>query len=344
MKKLLPLIALCCLCYLVAAQKVGIGTTTVNQGAILDIQSTNKGVIFPNLTKAQREAIVNPPDGLMVFSEHCLYYYNGEELRWNCFCPTCNVPPLIIIDSSQCGLVINPAFLANYPSSNIYTILIPSNVTISGCSNPNYYDNGKPAIQIEGFSLSMTFVINNRGTISGGGGFGGIGSIYSVDPFDCPFDNIAFPGTNGGDAIKITSSSVSVHVNNHGIIAGGGGGGGGGGGIGLNNYGGGGGGGAGIDLGSGGYGGGQVQYENNICFIYSQALSGENGTATTGGAGGSGVGSGSTGGAGGGRGQIGQNGLGSNGGIGGLAGKVISGGTGNTLTNNGSGTSYGTVD
>lgn len=57
--------------------KVGIGTTAPNASAILDVQSTTKGVRMPNMTTAQKNAITSPAAGLMVFdttlSKLCVY-------------------------------------------------------------------------------------------------------------------------------------------------------------------------------------------------------------------------------------------------------------------------------
>lgn len=56
---------------------VGIGTTTPNASAILDVQSTAKGVRMPNMTTVQKNAIASPAAGLMVFdttlSKLCVY-------------------------------------------------------------------------------------------------------------------------------------------------------------------------------------------------------------------------------------------------------------------------------
>lgn len=46
--------------------QVGIGTTTPDPSAILDIQSTTQGVLFPRMTTAQINAIVDPAPGLRV--------------------------------------------------------------------------------------------------------------------------------------------------------------------------------------------------------------------------------------------------------------------------------------
>src|ERR1051325_8181750 len=49
------------------AQSVGIGTTTPDPKAQLDISSNSKGLLIPRLTTAQRNAISNPSFGLIVF-------------------------------------------------------------------------------------------------------------------------------------------------------------------------------------------------------------------------------------------------------------------------------------
>lgn len=46
---------------------VGIGTSTPSASAILDAQSTTKGVRMPNMTTTQKNAIASPAAGLMVF-------------------------------------------------------------------------------------------------------------------------------------------------------------------------------------------------------------------------------------------------------------------------------------
>jgi len=56
---------------------VGIGTASPDASAILDVQSTAKGVRMPNMTTTQKNAISSPAAGLMVFdttlSKLCVY-------------------------------------------------------------------------------------------------------------------------------------------------------------------------------------------------------------------------------------------------------------------------------
>lgn len=47
--------------------QVGIGTTSPNAKAIIEIASTTQGVLFPRMTKVERDAITSPPIGLILF-------------------------------------------------------------------------------------------------------------------------------------------------------------------------------------------------------------------------------------------------------------------------------------
>jgi hypothetical protein len=56
---------------------VGIGTSSPSASALLDVQSTTKGVRMPNMTTTQKNAISSPAAGLMVFdttlAKLCVY-------------------------------------------------------------------------------------------------------------------------------------------------------------------------------------------------------------------------------------------------------------------------------
>jgi len=60
-----------------ASGNLGIGTSSPNASAILDAQSTTKGVRMPNMTTTQKNAIASPAAGLMVFdttlAKLCVY-------------------------------------------------------------------------------------------------------------------------------------------------------------------------------------------------------------------------------------------------------------------------------
>jgi hypothetical protein len=50
-----------------ANAQTGIGTTTPDMSAKLDIASTNNGLLIPRMTASQRNSIVTPANGLMIY-------------------------------------------------------------------------------------------------------------------------------------------------------------------------------------------------------------------------------------------------------------------------------------
>jgi hypothetical protein len=62
------------------AQRVGIGTNSPDSSAVLELKSTNSGFLPPRMTFAQRNAIVNPAAGLMIYCTDC-----GLKGEWQGF-------------------------------------------------------------------------------------------------------------------------------------------------------------------------------------------------------------------------------------------------------------------
>ena len=61
---------------------VGIGTSSVDASAILQIESTSKGVLFPRMTLEQRNIISYPQTGLLIFQTDNtpgFYFYDGSS-------------------------------------------------------------------------------------------------------------------------------------------------------------------------------------------------------------------------------------------------------------------------
>jgi hypothetical protein len=58
---------------------VGIGTTSPNNSALLDLTSTTMGLLIPRVTATQMNAIASPATGLLVYNTtaNTFYYYNG---------------------------------------------------------------------------------------------------------------------------------------------------------------------------------------------------------------------------------------------------------------------------
>ena len=82
-KHILSTIILLSVLSMVQAQ-VGIGTTTPDSSAVLDVTSTSAGLLPPRMTAAQRNAISGPSAGLMIWCTDCgtngeIQIYNGAS-------------------------------------------------------------------------------------------------------------------------------------------------------------------------------------------------------------------------------------------------------------------------
>ena len=66
--------------------QVGIGTTNPDGSSILDVSSDAKGFLMPRVTTAQRNAIVNPASGLILFNSNTASF-NYFDTTWKDFSP-----------------------------------------------------------------------------------------------------------------------------------------------------------------------------------------------------------------------------------------------------------------
>lgn len=76
MKKTHLLLSLLFLCATLTAQ-VGIGTSSPDNSSILDIQSTDHGMLIPRMTSAQRNLITDPANGLIIYNT------DSDEIQFN---------------------------------------------------------------------------------------------------------------------------------------------------------------------------------------------------------------------------------------------------------------------
>jgi hypothetical protein len=66
---------------LAQTENVGIGTTTPDNSALLELFSTSRGFLVPRMTTAQRDAIASPATGLLIYNSdnQRFEYYNGSQ-------------------------------------------------------------------------------------------------------------------------------------------------------------------------------------------------------------------------------------------------------------------------
>lgn len=125
MNRLLTLIVFSC--FFISTAQVGIGTTTPDAAAVLDINaqiSTTEygGLKLPTVTTAQRALINTPiPDGLMIYlsdgSTRCLQLYNASLGSWlDVYCM--NLPPVALTVSISGTTNVGDVLTTNYDETN----------------------------------------------------------------------------------------------------------------------------------------------------------------------------------------------------------------------------------
>lgn len=260
--------------------------------AILDLQSTTKGMLTPRMTTVQRDAMGGGlAEGLLIYNidNNCFEYWDTQANPlglggfWNSLCDHCD--NIVIINSNQAGFNLN-TYLGGAQAEH-YCVFIQSGVTLQASGNGGGSGAaGNPGFNASTMPVGATVTLHNYGNILGGGGNGGQGGQESDGV--CSGDNCGQVGGAGGHAIQ-TVNGVPITVFNYGLIRAGGGGGGGGG-YGCCSSSGGGGGGAGTPAGSGGAGRTASCVRGFICGCSTSGASGAGagGTAVTGGVGGGG--------------------------------------------------------
>jgi hypothetical protein len=85
--KCLYIILLCIVIFKNTYAQLGINATNAapNSRAMLDVESTSKGVLIPRMTTTQRNTIASPPAGLMIYNstDNKYNYING--VNWSEF-------------------------------------------------------------------------------------------------------------------------------------------------------------------------------------------------------------------------------------------------------------------
>ena len=137
--------------------QVGIGTTTPNPSSILDVSSTNQGFLPPRMTTAQRNAIVSPAEGLIVYNTDCrsLDFFNGTSwISGNNPVTTANSPSGLTASSFTLNwdntgalsysidVSTSPTFatfLPGFSNLNVGSVISYNLTGLGSCATPYYY-------------------------------------------------------------------------------------------------------------------------------------------------------------------------------------------------------------
>jgi uncharacterized protein (TIGR02145 family) len=175
---------------------IGIGTVAPNATAIADLTSTTQGFLMPRMTTIQRNAIVNPANGLMIFNltTGCPnYFFNNQWYEW---CGT-GVTPVAAISSINCAGATTTGTLTQGMVSN--------NVSVSiGYLGGN---GGSYSSQ----SIASTGVTGLTATLSQGNMAIGAGTLsFTITGTPASAGTATFAITVGGQSCNLTISVASL--------------------------------------------------------------------------------------------------------------------------------------
>ncbi len=135
-----------------AQNNMGVGTLTPDQTAILDLTSSTKGFLPPRMAEVDRDAIINPAQGLIVYNttDSVLEYFNGT-----CWLPVyledCNGCFFTLSASNVAGTIdrlisnsVSTAITINQsngsPQNIAFTVVgnLPAGITYTITPNPQF--------------------------------------------------------------------------------------------------------------------------------------------------------------------------------------------------------------
>jgi hypothetical protein len=153
MRKII-LIVLVCISINSFSQGVGINASGLpaDNSAMLDVSSTDRGVLVSRMTEAQRNAIVNPVEGLLIFNTttKCFNFY--KNAAWVEMCGGCILPP---VPGAISGSV---SFCANFTGATF---------SVSAVSGATSYTWSVPSGAVISSGQGSTSIVVNFGTLSG---------------------------------------------------------------------------------------------------------------------------------------------------------------------------------
>jgi uncharacterized protein (TIGR02145 family) len=173
---------------------LGVGTIAPDASSLLDVSSTSKGLLVPRMTVTQRNAIVNPANGLIIFNttSGCPnYYYNGNWREW-------------------CGSVVNPLITTlSCGTASLTGALIVGQVANSVSVTVPY--TGGNGAQYAAQSVNSTGVLGLTATISIGYLALGSGNlVYTISGTPASSGNASFTLNIGGQSCSVVVPVASV--------------------------------------------------------------------------------------------------------------------------------------
>jgi C1q domain len=177
--------------------------TIPNAKAMLDVESTNKGVLIPRLSTTNRDAIVAPPAGLMIYNSttNQFNYFNGSV--WTDFAPGSFTLPYTGVGNVGGGNVLS---ITNTNSTN-------DSYAIKGISGSSFVAVTSPAgVLGESDGNIGVLALSNLGTgLNVRSNFGTAAIISNIQTANTNNAlEVTTPGTGFAGHFQSTNSTVAL--------------------------------------------------------------------------------------------------------------------------------------
>ena len=120
--------------------QVGIGTVTPDVSSILDVYSEDKGMLMPRVTTDQRNAIINPANGLILFNTSTATF-NYFDTIWKDFSSGYKSVNAIGTISTTSTDEINVPGMSLSPSSGVHSVTFESQISNTSFNTPFLIDS-----------------------------------------------------------------------------------------------------------------------------------------------------------------------------------------------------------
>jgi hypothetical protein len=171
---------------------VGIGTTTPDNSAILDLVSSNQGLLIPRNNTGGITSITSPSDGLILYNtdDKCYWFWNNSS--WKRLCETDSLLTMINNLGDTIGFIYDSLSVHNTNISNLTTIV----------------NNHSDSLQwiYDSLAVHNTNIFNNTTNISN--------LFDSVNVINSTINNLTTIINNHSDSLQWIYDSLAVHNTN----------------------------------------------------------------------------------------------------------------------------------
>ncbi len=199
--------------------QVGIGTTNPDDSSILDITSNSKGLLIPRVTTAQRDAVVDPAKGLILFNV-TTSNFNYFDTIWKDFSPSYKSINSIVGISTSSTIDVDVPGVELIPSEGIYSISFDSQILNTSVSSPLLVDSN---LLLTDYYLLYNQLQNYVTTNTAHAASFGVGETifagkYTVNSAISVTGSLILDGGNDPNAIFIINAAGAINFSANTIV------------------------------------------------------------------------------------------------------------------------------